>query len=68
MLTTRFHAFLRHGKERCERVAEGLRVLGGASLDLTGVVMKQWMNRWKPAPIAFAITFPGRFDPTENNQ
>ena len=38
------------------------------SLDPTGTAKKRWMNRWKPALNAFAITFPGRLDPAGNNQ
>jgi ribosomal protein S12 methylthiotransferase accessory factor len=28
---------------------------------------KRWINRWKPALNAFAIRFPGRLDPAEDN-
>ena len=38
------------------------------SLDPTGTAKTRWMNRWKPALNAFAITFPGRLDPAGNNQ
>ncbi len=34
------------------------------SLDPTGKGRKRWMNRWKPALNAFAITFEGRILPT----
>lgn len=34
------------------------------SLDPTGKGRKRWMNRWKPALNAFAITFEGRIFPT----
>ncbi len=30
------------------------------SLDPAGEGAARWMNRWKPAPNAFAITFEGR--------
>ena len=30
------------------------------SLDSKGTGQKRWMNRWKPALNAFAITFEGR--------
>ena len=33
------------------------------SLDPTGRGRKRWMNRWKPALNAFAITFEGRLLP-----
>ena len=36
------------------------------SLDPTGKGQKRWMNRWKAALNAFAITFEGRILPTEN--
>lgn len=36
------------------------------SLDPTGKGRKRWMNRWKAALNAFAITFEGRILPTEN--
>ena len=31
-----------------------------SSLDPTGTGQERWMNRWKPALNAFAITFEGR--------
>jgi putative transposase len=34
------------------------------SLDPTGRGRQRWMNRWKPALNAFAITFEGRIFPT----
>jgi transposase-like protein len=34
------------------------------SLDPTGKGRQRWMNRWKPALNAFAITFEGRLFPT----
>ena len=34
------------------------------SLDPTGEGASRWMNRWKPALNAFAITFEGRLFPT----
>jgi putative transposase len=34
------------------------------SLDPTGKGRQRWMNRWKPALNAFAITFEGRIFPT----
>jgi transposase-like protein len=37
------------------------------SLDPTGKGRKRWINRWKPALNAFAIRFPGRLDPAEDN-
>ena len=36
------------------------------SLDPTGKGRKRWMNRWKAALNAFAITFQGRILPTEH--
>jgi putative transposase len=36
------------------------------SLDPTGKGRKRWMNRWKPALNAFAITFEGRIFPNDN--
>jgi putative transposase len=33
------------------------------SLDPTGRGRRRWMNRWKPARNAFAITFEGRLLP-----
>ncbi|MCP4319869.1 MAG: IS256 family transposase [Hyphomicrobiales bacterium] len=36
------------------------------SLDPTGKGRKRWMNRWKGALNAFAITFEGRILPTDN--
>jgi len=38
------------------------------SLDPTGKGRKRWMNRWKAALNAFAITFAGRILPTDNQQ
>lgn len=35
------------------------------SLDPTGRGSERWMNRWKPALNAFAITFEGRIFPTD---
>jgi transposase-like protein len=35
------------------------------SLDPTGKGAQRWMNRWKPALNAFAITFEGRLFPTD---
>lgn len=35
------------------------------SLDPTGKGASRWMNRWKPALNAFAITFEGRLFPTD---
>jgi len=35
------------------------------TLDPTGKGADRWMNRWKPALNAFAITFEGRPFPTE---
>ena len=37
------------------------------SLDPTGTAKKRWMNRWKPALNAFAITFADRW-PSEGTQ
>jgi putative transposase len=36
------------------------------SLDPTGKGAHRWMNRWKPALNAFAITFDGRIFPTDH--
>jgi putative transposase len=36
------------------------------SLDPTGKGASRWMNRWKPALNAFALTFEGRLFPIEN--
>jgi putative transposase len=38
------------------------------SLDPTGKGRRRWMNRWKPALNAFAITFEGRIFPNDNDQ
>ena len=35
-------------------------------LEPTGRGSERWMNRWKPALNAFAITFEGRLFPTDN--
>jgi putative transposase len=35
------------------------------SLDPTGKGAARWMNRWKPALNAFALTFEGRIFPTD---
>jgi len=35
------------------------------SLDPTGQGAHRWMNRWKPALNAFAVTFEGRLFPTD---
>jgi hypothetical protein len=37
------------------------------SLDPTGRGAERWMNRWKPALNAFAVTFEGRLFPTIND-
>ncbi|MDR1392717.1 MAG: IS256 family transposase [Bifidobacteriaceae bacterium] len=37
------------------------------SLDPTGKGRRRWANRWKPTLNAFAISFPGRLDPAEDN-
>jgi transposase-like protein len=37
------------------------------SLDPTGKGRARWVMRWKPALNAFAISFPGRMDPAEDN-
>lgn len=37
------------------------------SLDPTGRGRARWVNRWKAALNAFAITFDGRINPAENN-
>jgi hypothetical protein len=36
-----------------------------SSLDPTGRWASRWMNRWKPALNAFALTFEGRIFPTD---
>lgn len=36
------------------------------SLDPTGRGRRRWMNRWKPALNAFAITFEGRLRPSSD--
>jgi transposase-like protein len=36
------------------------------SLDPTGRGAERWMNRWKPALNAFAVTFEGRLFPVDN--
>lgn len=35
-------------------------------LDPTGGGRARWVNRWKPALNAFAITFAGRFEQASN--
>ena len=36
------------------------------SLDPTGRGQRRWINRWKPALNAFAVTFEGRIDLNNN--
>ena len=36
------------------------------SLDPTGQGRRKWAARWKPALNAFAMTFEGRLNPTQN--
>ena len=35
-------------------------------MDPTGAGAHRWMNRWKPAPNAFAVTFADRMPAAEN--
>jgi len=48
-----------------EQAAMKCRDLVVRSLDPTGNGAHRWMNRWKPALNAFAITFEGRLFPTD---
>ena len=49
-----------------EQAALKCLYLAVRSLDPTGKGRKRWMNRWKAALNAFAITFEGRILPTNN--
>ncbi|WP_232550219.1 IS256 family transposase [Propioniciclava soli] len=68
-LNTRFRRAVRaRGHFPTDQAALKCLYLVARSLDPTGTAKKRWMNRWKPALNAFAITFPGRLDPAGNNQ
>jgi transposase-like protein len=68
-LNARFRRAVRaRGHFPTDQAALKCLYLVARSLDPTGHAKTRWMNRWKPALNAFAITFPGRLDPTGNNQ
>ena len=68
-LNARFRRAVRaRGHFPTDQAALKCLYLVARSLDPTGTAKKRWMNRWKPALNAFAITFPGRLDPAGNNQ
>jgi len=54
------------GRFPTEQAALKCLYLVARSSDPTGRGRKRWMNRWKGALNAFAITFEGRILPTEN--
>jgi transposase-like protein len=67
-LNARFRRAVRaRGHFPTDQAALKCLYLVARSLDPTGTAKKRWMNRWKPALNAFAITFPGRLDPTGTN-
>jgi putative transposase len=69
VLNARFRRAVRaRGHFPTDQAALKCLYLVARSLDPTGTAKKRWMNRWKPALNAFAITFPGRLDPAGNNQ
>src|SRR3546814_450691 len=51
-----------------EQAAMNCLYLVVRSLDPTGKGAHRWMNRWKPALTAFAVTFEGRLFPTDHSQ
>lgn len=66
-LNARFRRAVRaRGHFPTDQAALKCLYLVARSLDPTGLTKKRWMNRWKPALNAFAITFPGRLDPAGN--
>ena len=66
-LNARFRRAVRaRGHFPTDQAALKCLYLVARSLDPTGTAKKRWMNRWKPALNAFAITFPGRLDPAGN--
>lgn len=66
-LNARFRRAVRaRGHFPTDQAALKCLYLVARSLDPTGNAKKRWMNRWKPALNAFAITFPGRLDPAGN--
>ena len=66
-LNARFRRAVRaRGHFPTDQAALKCLYLVARSLDPTGLAKKRWMNRWKPALNAFAITFPGRLDPAGN--
>lgn len=68
-LNARFRRAVRaRGHFPTDQAALKCLYLVARSLDPTGTAKKRWMNRWKPALNAFAITFPGRLDAAGNNQ
>ena len=68
-LNARFRRAVRaRGHFPTDQAALKCLYLVARSLDPTGTAKTRWMNRWKPALNAFAITFPGRLDPAGNNQ
>ena len=68
-LNARFRRAVRaRGHFPTDQAALKCLYLVARSLDPTGTAKKRWMNRWKPALNAFAITFPDRIDPAGTNQ
>jgi transposase-like protein len=66
-LNARFRRAVRaRGHFPTDQAALKCLYLVARSLDPTGAAKKRWMNRWKPALNAFAITYPGRLDPAGN--
>ena len=66
-LNAQFRRGVRHrGHFPNEQAAMKCLYLVVRSLDPTGRGSERWMNRWKPALNAFAITFEGRLFPTDN--
>lgn len=52
----------------CAHIAEGAGSgeMPPFSISRPGHGLERWMNRWKPALNAFAITFEGRLFPTDD--
>ena len=66
-LNARFRRAVRaRGHFPTDQAALKCLYLVARSLDPTGTAKKRWMNRWKPALNAFAITFADRMPAAEN--
>ena len=66
-LHARFRRSVRaRGHFPTEQAAMKCLYLAVRSLDPTGRGQRRWINRWKPALNAFAITFEGRIDLNNN--